>query len=307
MPLNQAEPAKTEAQSPSKMSKMITKVPEFKSEIMKHDGWIEGLKNEEKTMKDSIKRCIEGGYTRDPDRAKQILKFQFPDSEDESGHNEKKDWEPKGLLGQKEYHKQRQPNQEVLMESNMIKIRPDFFPLEFLLPKNGKKFQKNTKGVRALQSKISLKFPLAALEKEKVRQKPEIKQSIIDDFERTYAHICDKDRQRKKNRNVSVDSFFDPNNKVPVEYLRVDPSFLEKPGKIDITRVDPGNRKLAGRLTEIGEQILKIGSQKAKFICTGNWDNMFVEKKGSSHSSYRPSFTKVTSFDAQNYVERPKK
>jgi len=45
-------------------------VPEFKSEIMKHDGWIEGLKNEEKTMKDSIKRCIDGGYTRDPERAK---------------------------------------------------------------------------------------------------------------------------------------------------------------------------------------------------------------------------------------------
>ena len=128
------------------------------------------------------------------------------------------------------------------MESNMIKVRPDFFPLEFLLPKNGKKFQKNTKGVRALQSKISLKFPLAALEKEKVRPKPSIKQSIIDDFERTYAHICDKDRQRKKNRNVSVDSFFDPNNKVPKEYLQVDPSFLDKPHRIDILKVDPGNR-----------------------------------------------------------------
>lgn len=44
--------------------------------------------------------------------------------------------------------------------------------------------------VRALQSKISLKFPLAALEKEKVRMKPTIKQSIIDDFERAYKNNC---------------------------------------------------------------------------------------------------------------------
>jgi len=73
----------------------------------------------------------------------------------------------------------------------MIKIRPDHFPLEFLLPKNGKKFQTNVKGVRALQSKISLKFPLAAMEKEKEKPKPNIKQSIIDDFEKTYKHICD--------------------------------------------------------------------------------------------------------------------
>jgi hypothetical protein len=35
----------------------------------------------------------------------------------------------------------------------------------------------------------------------------------------------------------------------------------------------PRNTKpLAGRMTEIGNQILKIGSQQAKFICTGNWD-----------------------------------
>jgi hypothetical protein len=34
---------------------------------------------------------------------------------------------------------------------------------------------------------------------------------------------------------------------------------------------------------------------------------MFEEKKGSSHSSYRPGFEKVTSFDAQTYVEKPKK
>jgi hypothetical protein len=44
-------------------------------------------------------------------------------------------------------------------------MRNSHLPLEFLLPKQGKKFMKSN--VRALQSKISLKFPLAALEKEK--------------------------------------------------------------------------------------------------------------------------------------------
>jgi len=35
----------------------------------KHKGWIENLKNERRSMKDSIKKCINGGYTRDKDRA----------------------------------------------------------------------------------------------------------------------------------------------------------------------------------------------------------------------------------------------
>jgi len=49
--------------------------------------------------------------------------------------------------------------------------RPDHFPLEFLLPKNGKRLM-NGKNTRALQSKISLKFPLSSLEKEKIKLKP---------------------------------------------------------------------------------------------------------------------------------------
>jgi hypothetical protein len=82
-----------------------------------------------------------------------------------------------------------------LFESKLIKVRPDHFPLEFLLPKNGKRIaDRNNKKVRALQSKISLKFPLAAMEKEKEKMPPNIKQSIVDDFEKAYAHICDQDR-----------------------------------------------------------------------------------------------------------------
>lgn len=42
------------------------------------------------------------------------------------------------------------------------------------------------KKIRALQSKISLKFPQTANEKEKVKMKPTVKQSIIDDFDKAY-------------------------------------------------------------------------------------------------------------------------
>ena len=59
-------------------------------------------------------------------------------------------------------------------------------------------------------------------------------------------------------RNVSNDSFFNPNNKPPKEYLQNDPGYLEKPGTIDLNRVKANSpvRPLAGRLTEIGENNL---------------------------------------------------
>lgn len=41
----------------------------------KHEGWIENLRNEKRTMKDSIKNCISGGYTKDASRAEKILQF----------------------------------------------------------------------------------------------------------------------------------------------------------------------------------------------------------------------------------------
>ena len=166
----------------------------------------------------------------------------------------------------------------------------------------------NNRTTRALQSKISLKFPLTSLEKEKVKLQPTIKQSIIDDFNRAYALNCDKERQRKKNRNVSYDSPFDPDNKPPKEYLIDDPKFLDKPGRLDLKHMANSKLPLAGRLTEIGEQILLIGSQKAKFICTGHWDQLEqINPKGSRHSSFRPSMEKITHFNAFDHHEDPTK
>lgn len=80
---------------------------------------------------------------------------------------------------------------EKLMVNMAMEKQP--LPIEFLIPQVGKKFM-NNKTTRALQSKISLKFPLSAIELDKVKSKPAIKQSIIDDFENSYKINCDQDR-----------------------------------------------------------------------------------------------------------------
>lgn len=137
---------------------------------------------------------------------------------------------------------------EKLMVNMAMEKQP--LPIDFLVPTVGKKFM-NNKTTRALQSKISLKFSLAAIDQDKVKIKPAIKQSIIDDFEEAYKVNCDQDRQRTKNRMVSEESFFHPVNKPPKEYYVPD-YILEKPGRINIRDVNAPIQPLAGRLTEIG-------------------------------------------------------
>ena len=74
-------------------------------------------------------------------------------------------WQPKGLLGAKELKKQQNKKKtEILMADQITNVRTSPLPLEFLVPKNGKKFMDRNGTVRALQSKISLKFPLASAE-----------------------------------------------------------------------------------------------------------------------------------------------
>lgn len=88
-----------------------------------------------------------------------------------------------------------------------------------------------------------------------------------------------------------------------------DRTLLEKPGRINFSEVNTSKLPLAGKLTEIGQQILKIGSQKAKFICTGNWEFKFARKDGvlPSSQSTRPNMKKITDFDASTFIEKPKK
>ena len=73
---------------------------------------------------------------------------------------------------------------------------------------------------------------------------------------------------------------------------------------MNLKKIDTSNQPLAGRLSEIGQQILLLGSKKAGLLCTGNWgETLFEDKKGTADSRTRPNFTKITDFDCQNYVE----
>ena len=60
-------------------------------------------------------------------------------------------------------------------------------------------------------------------------------------------------------RNVSFDSPFDPLNKPPAQHLKSD-IILEKPTRLNVQSLERNTKPLAGRLTEIGQWILKIGS-----------------------------------------------
>lgn len=80
---------------------------------------------------------------------------------------------------------------------------------------------------------------------------------------------------RKKNRDVSYDSPFEPNNIPPKEHLLAD-IILDKPGKIDLSRIDATKIPLAGRMGELGKLILnkdKITGkmEMGKHISTGPW------------------------------------
>jgi hypothetical protein len=84
------------------------KIP--KTEMEHHKGWIENLQNEERTMKDSIRKCIDDGFTKDPHRAKEIMAFSFPESEGGSrgaqhARHRTIDWQPEGPLGKAELKK----------------------------------------------------------------------------------------------------------------------------------------------------------------------------------------------------------
>lgn len=69
-------------------------------------------------------------------------------------------------------------------------MRHSPLPLELLVERQGKRVL-DEKLVRAMKSRISLKFPLASLEKAKPMRKMTVKQSILDDFDRVYAANCD--------------------------------------------------------------------------------------------------------------------
>ena len=88
-------------------------------------------------------------------------------------------------------------------------------------------------------------------------------------------------------RNVSMDSPFEPKNLPPAGHLRPD-SILEKPCKINMLKVPPNTKPLAGRLTEIGKQILEKGTKEAKLICTGTPSASFRASRSARERAAPP-------------------
>lgn len=134
-----------------------------------------------------------------------------------------------------ELGKQQARKSEVNFNHLLVASRQSPLPMEFLNPPRGKHVP-DARFAIGKQSKISLKFPLAAVQQDKPKMKPTIKQSIIDQFEKAYKNNCNQDKNRLKNRNVSHDSPFDPVNKPPRQYLE-DDIILEKPGKLNLKEV----------------------------------------------------------------------
>ena len=78
-----------------------------------------------------------------------------------------------------------------------------------------------------------------------------VEQGIIDDFNKKYAENCNQIQMRKKHRNVSKDSPFDPVNKPPDQYI-IPEKVCEKPGKFNLKQVDISKVPLAGKLGMLG-------------------------------------------------------
>ena len=60
-------------------------------------------------------------------------------------------------------------------------------------------------------------------------------------------------------------------NLPPKQYLINDIKFPEKITKINPKEIDISSVPLAGRLSEVGQRILSLGTRKARGITTMNW------------------------------------
>lgn len=47
------------------------------TDMDQHGGWVQSIATEKRNIMESIDNCIKYGYTKDPDRAKQILQHEL--------------------------------------------------------------------------------------------------------------------------------------------------------------------------------------------------------------------------------------
>ena len=154
---------------------------------------------------------------------------------------------------------------EMSYADHIMSLRTDFF---MALEEKKMGFHKKklfTKDeTRCLQSKINLKFPMQDMLLEKRKEKMQIKEGVIQEFDKRYGEMCNQEYQIKKNRNVSSDSPFDKKNSPPRQYLEVDSKLAKSPNKV--RPADQGQATdvpLAGKLSDLGQQILSLGCKKA--------------------------------------------
>ena len=70
---------------------------------------------------------------------------------------------------------------------------------------------------------------------------------------------------------MSKENPFNEQNIPPIEHLTPD-KILEKPCKIQNLQSLKDGKPLAGKFSEIGQQIFNLGGNKASHIMTGPWD-----------------------------------
>jgi hypothetical protein len=122
---------------------------------------------------------------------------------------------------------------------------------------------------RCLKANIDLKNYVEELPK-KVKNKVSVNQSFLDDFDRMYRENCDNRKMAIKARGISVESSFHKSNVRPSEHLMPE-KILEKPCHIKDLSIFIDKKPLAGKFSEIGEQIFTAGNKKAGHITTGPW------------------------------------
>ena len=83
---------------------------------------------------------------------------------------------------------------------------------------------------------------------------------------------------RIKHRNVSLDSPFDPKNKPPDQYM-IEEKILEKPGKLNLRKINHSYVPLAGKLGLLGQRILN-DKKRARQLCEYNWEEDY---QGDEH------------------------
>jgi len=107
-------------------------------------------------------------------------------------------------------------------------------------------------------------------------------------FDRMYLENCDNLRMSRKMRGISNDNPFSLNVKAP-ENTRKE-KILEKPNKIkDLALLDT-KQPMAGRFSEIGEKILKLGDKYAKQITTGPWGEILMIGSEAQKAKFEKSF-----------------